>query len=170
MQSRLVLVFVAGAIAGYAGHRTPAIPYITLTSAAPQPQPVPVPLPLPVPVPAAVPVAVPVADPDPVPVPVADLVPPADADDTPTGEIAGLVTEASTHDPLAGVTVIANALPLEHSLTAITNDTGRYRFAELPSASYHLTFYYADVTVERDVGVGSLDPITVDVALATNGN
>jgi hypothetical protein len=61
--------------------------------------------------------------------------------------ISGTVTDARTGEKLAGVTVVATAKGRE-TQTAITDESGRYSLA-VPAGTYVVTFYYADVTVER---------------------
>ncbi|HEY1814679.1 MAG TPA: TonB-dependent receptor [Kofleriaceae bacterium] len=83
-----------------------------------------------------------------------------------TGAILGVVKDKATGDALAGVTVIATSPALSQSQTAITDDKGEYRITDLPPGDYLVTFYYADITVERSgihVGVGKTAPVYQDI-------
>ncbi len=62
------------------------------------------------------------------------------------GLIAGTITDKKSHQPLAGVTVVASSPA--GSLTAITDELGRYRI-EAPAGTYIVAMYYADTTLER---------------------
>ena len=64
------------------------------------------------------------------------------------GLIAGVLTDTRSHQPLAGVTVIATSPALKETLTALTDERGNYRI-EAPAGSYTIAFYYADITLER---------------------
>jgi hypothetical protein len=66
-----------------------------------------------------------------------------------TGVIQGVVTDSRTGEKLAGATVVAASPALTQTQTAITDDNGNYRIANLPPGNYVLTFYYADMTLER---------------------
>jgi hypothetical protein len=51
-------------------------------------------------------------------------------------------------------------------VSAITDEHGRYRIEGLPGATYHVTVYAGGAALERDgVGVSTLDPTTLDVAI-----
>jgi hypothetical protein len=65
------------------------------------------------------------------------------------GEITGVVTDARSGEKLPGVTVIVTSPSLSGTQTAITDDSGVYRLAQLPPGKYQVAFYYADVTLER---------------------
>ncbi len=68
-------------------------------------------------------------------------------------QVQGTVADKRTGEKLAGVTVVATKG--KEVQTAITDESGRYSIA-LPSGTYTLTFYYADVTLERrNVNVSS---------------
>ncbi len=83
------------------------------------------------------------------------------------GVITGKVIDARTGDPLAGCTVVASS-KLSTTQTAITDEHGTYTIGALPSASYNLTFYYADHSGElTGVAVSELDARTADYALDT---
>jgi hypothetical protein len=63
------------------------------------------------------------------------------------GQLEGQVTDAATGEPIPGATVVASgAGGSQH--TAVSDGNGRYRIVA-PPGSYKLTFYYADITVER---------------------
>jgi hypothetical protein len=63
--------------------------------------------------------------------------------------IAGTVTAAGDGAPVAGVTVVATSPALAGTLTAITENDGGYALRDLPVGHYQLTFYFAEVTMER---------------------
>ena len=71
------------------------------------------------------------------------------AADVATGSLQGIVKDKATGSPLAGVTVIVTSPTLRDTQTAITDEHGAYSLASLPPGIYVVTFYYADVTLER---------------------
>lgn len=168
---RLLAVLVLASLA-YLAHavRSPppraraAPPAIAYTRRIAPALPDPVPATVPDPVPAAVPDPVPATVPDPVPaaVPVPDAAPPPAF----TGILRGTITDSRTGEPLPGVTIVASSPAALPTPTAISDEHGSYVLTGLPSASFDVTFYYADLTVERDgVGVGSLDATVLDVTI-----
>jgi hypothetical protein len=108
------------------------------------------------------------------------------------GSISGTVVAAETGQPLAGAVAVLEAAAgavlvsrspsggpfMVRSLTALTDDTGAYRFAGLPAGTYrllvrHLGYHPAEVTVElaRDarfrLSVGLVvNPIRLDAITA----
>lgn len=79
-----------------------------------------------------------------------------------TGAIQGVVTDGKTGEKLAGVTVIVTSPALSQTQTAITDENGYYQIGQLPPGDYLVTFYYADITVERSgirVGVDKTTPV-----------
>src|SRR5580765_4672638 len=79
-----------------------------------------------------------------------------------TGAVQGQVTDANTGEKLAGVTVIATSPAMQGTQTAITDENGFYKINELPPGEYLVTFYYADLTLERNgvnVGVNKTTPV-----------
>ncbi len=75
-------------------------------------------------------------------------------DDIPPDTIHGQVIDASDGAPIAGVTVIVTSPMLEHAQAVITDENGEYQVGELPVGNYLVTYYYADLTVERpDIAV-----------------
>jgi outer membrane receptor protein involved in Fe transport len=86
--------------------------------------------------------------------------PPAAAQSTTTGAIQGKVTDADTGEALAGVTVIVSSPVLQGTQTAISDENGVYKIAELPPGNYLVSFYINQLTVQRpDITVG-LDKTT----------
>src|SRR5690349_3321384 len=86
----------------------------------------------------------------------------AHAQSSTTGAIRGTVTDGKNGDKLAGVTVIVTSPALSQTQTAITDENGAYQVGQLPPGDYLVTFYYADITVERSgvrVGVGGTTPV-----------
>lgn len=70
--------------------------------------------------------------------------------------IAGVITDKDNGEPLPGVTVVVTGPQLASSLTAITDEQGRYKIADIPAGFVLVTLYYADITVERpDVVISS---------------
>jgi hypothetical protein len=65
------------------------------------------------------------------------------------GALLGVVRDAGTSERLAGVTVVATMSGLERAQVVITDEHGFYTIDDLPPGEYVVTFYYADVTVER---------------------
>ncbi len=65
------------------------------------------------------------------------------------GELAGVVVDKDTYQPLPGVTVVVSSPVLQPIETAITDEEGRYAIAHLPAGVYQVDFYYADSTVRR---------------------
>ena len=82
--------------------------------------------------------------------------------------IVGRVTDARTGEVIAGTTIIATSPQLQGAQTAISDEHGDYEITGLPTGSYLVTFYYSDLTVERDgVMVSSFDPTPVFQKLDT---
>ena len=89
-----------------------------------------------------------------------------------TGAIQGAVTDGANGDKLAGVTVIVTSPSLSQTQTAITDENGVYSVSELPPGDYLVTFYYADITVERSgihVGIGKTTPVYQKLNTAAAG-
>lgn len=59
-----------------------------------------------------------------------------------TGTIIGVVTDASTGQPVAGAVVIATSPALQGQQTAVTDNAGNYRLQLLPPGAYTLTVQY----------------------------
>src|SRR5688500_14495643 len=79
-----------------------------------------------------------------------------------TGAIQGTVTDSKTGEKLPGVTVIATSASLPQAQTAITDEGGQYKITDLPPGDYLVTFYFADITLERagiNVGIGKSTPV-----------
>ncbi len=79
-----------------------------------------------------------------------------------TGAISGAVTDSASGEKLAGVTVIATSPSLPQAQTAITDENGQYKITDLPPGDYLVTFYYAEITLERGgiaVGVSKTTPV-----------
>src|SRR5687767_9362787 len=74
---------------------------------------------------------------------------PAHAQSTTTGAIQGQIFDDATGEPLAGVTVVVTAPVLQAAQTAISDEDGVYKIAELPPGSYLVTFYVARLVIER---------------------
>ncbi|MGE3765809.1 MAG: carboxypeptidase regulatory-like domain-containing protein [Kofleriaceae bacterium] len=65
----------------------------------------------------------------------------------------GVVTDAESGEPLAGVTVVITSEGTA-AQTAITDERGAYKVTELAPGQYLVTFYFLDATVEKPVQVG----------------
>ena len=79
-----------------------------------------------------------------------------------TGAVQGTVTDSKTNEKLPGVTVIATSPSLAQAQTAITDENGQYKISDLPPGDYLVTFYYADITLQRggvNVGVNKVTPV-----------
>src|SRR6266853_1639007 len=88
------------------------------------------------------------------------------------GAIQGQVKDSKTKEPLAGVTVIATSPALAQTQTAITDDKGTYKISDLPPGDYLVTFYYADITLERSgvhVGIDKSTPVFQEINQAQAG-
>lgn len=89
--------------------------------------------------------------------------------DTARGSITGVIVD-QTGQPLAGVTVVATSPALPDAQVAITDEKGAYAIAGLPAGSYHLTFYYLQITLQRGVAVTAGKPTQVKQTIDTSKN
>ncbi|MBA3503372.1 MAG: carboxypeptidase regulatory-like domain-containing protein, partial [Deltaproteobacteria bacterium] len=71
------------------------------------------------------------------------------------GKIAGAVTDKKSGEKLAGVTVTLTSQKNNVVATMITDDNGLYFFDNLPTGDYQITYYYAELTVERKLKVAA---------------
>jgi hypothetical protein len=78
------------------------------------------------------------------------------------GTITGTVTDAKTGEPLVAATVIAMSSDPHVTESAITDDRGRYQIANLEPATYTVTFYYRDITLETSAIVTNDSRTTVN--------
>ncbi|MBA3460404.1 MAG: TonB-dependent receptor [Deltaproteobacteria bacterium] len=78
---------------------------------------------------------------------------PARAQTSTTGAIQGVISDADTGDPLAGVTIVVTSEG-SSAQSALTDGRGFYKITDLTPGSYLVSFYYLDFTVERPVVVG----------------
>jgi len=87
-----------------------------------------------------------------------------------TGEIIGKVSDASG-GVLPGVTVTLRGPAIQGAQTAVTSDTGVYRFPVLPPGSYELEYALAGFsTVKRDgigVAVGATVELDINLRVGT---
>ncbi|HEX5060388.1 MAG TPA: carboxypeptidase-like regulatory domain-containing protein, partial [Kofleriaceae bacterium] len=105
---------------------------------------------------------------------VANLINPdlAAAQSSTAGAIQGVVTDGKSGEKLAGVTVIVTSPALAQTQTAITDENGAYQVGALPPGEYLVTFYYADITVERSgirVGIDKTTPVYQKLNMAAAG-
>jgi hypothetical protein len=87
---------------------------------------------------------------------------PAHAQSATTGAIQGVVSDSSSSEKLAGVTITVTSTSLQGAQTAITDEKGSYKISALPPGEYLVTFYYLDLTVERAgvmVGINKVTPV-----------
>ena len=84
----------------------------------------------------------------------------ANAQTSTTGSIAGRVTDDASGKPLEGVTVVAPSSVLQGSQAAVSDAGGRYRIDTLPPGTYFLTFYYANLEVQRRGVIVPLGQVT----------
>src|SRR5215831_18727449 len=83
-----------------------------------------------------------------------------------TGALTGKVTDASSGQPLAGVTVVAQGPQGEQG--DITDDTGQYTITGLLPGSYIVRMFYGNVKDERpNVTVFADKKIQVNVPMQT---
>ncbi|MBI4508944.1 MAG: TonB-dependent receptor [Deltaproteobacteria bacterium] len=81
-----------------------------------------------------------------------------------TGAIQGTVTDDSTGQKLAGVTVVVTSPSLQGTQEEVSDSTGQYYIANLPPGTYEVTFYYSEITVRRQnigVSIGKVTPVHV---------
>src|SRR5918999_5566395 len=87
-----------------------------------------------------------------------------------TGTIQGRVTDAQGA-VLPGVTVTATSPALLGQQSAVTSDTGNYRFPAVPPGAYTLTFELAGFNTTKREGIqialGFTANVNVDLQLAT---
>ncbi|MGH9887056.1 MAG: carboxypeptidase-like regulatory domain-containing protein, partial [bacterium] len=87
---------------------------------------------------------------------------PAQAQSTTTGAIQGTISDDANGEPLVGVTIVVTSPVLQNAQTAISDEKGFYKIAELPPGNYLVTFYYAKLTIERSgvtVSVSKTTPV-----------
>jgi hypothetical protein len=87
---------------------------------------------------------------------------PADAQSSTSGAIQGTVADEATGESLVGVTIVVTSPALQNPQTAISDENGFYKIADLPSGNYLVTFYYAKLTIERSgvvVGINKTTPV-----------
>jgi len=93
----------------------------------------------------------------------------ADAQTSTTGAIQGVITDSSSGDALAGVTIVVTSEGTA-AQSALTDGNGFYKITDLAPGSYLVTFYYLDFTVERPVVVGVQKVTAVYQKLNTNAS
>ena len=94
---------------------------------------------------------------------------PADAQSSTSGAIQGTVTDESTGENLVGVTIVVTSPALQSAQTAISDENGFYKIADLPPGTYLVTFYYAKLTIERSgitVSINKTTPVFQRLKLA----
>jgi 5-hydroxyisourate hydrolase-like protein (transthyretin family) len=93
------------------------------------------------------------------------------------GQIAGRVTDATTHAPLAEIDVCADETVGEHfGGCADTNSNGEYTISSLPSGSYEVSFYpssegsgYVGQVYNDKSSVAEATPVSVTAPNTTGG-
>jgi outer membrane receptor protein involved in Fe transport len=90
----------------------------------------------------------------------------AHAQDSTSGAIQGVVKDESTGEALPGVTIVVSSGGTQPQ-TTLSDENGFYKVTGLPpGGGYLVTFYYADIVVERrniQVGVGKTAPVYVKI-------
>ena len=90
----------------------------------------------------------------------------ASAQDATSGAIQGVVKDESTGEALPGVTVVVSSGGTQPQ-TTLSDENGFYKVTSLPpGGGYLVTFYYADIVVERrniQVGVNKTAPVYVKI-------
>ena len=81
--------------------------------------------------------------------------------------IRGQVSD-QTGQLLAGVTVIVTSPNLDQTITALTDENGKYNIANLPAGSYRIDFYYADfIDTHNDVASREIEATILDEKIDT---
>src|SRR5688500_14217044 len=84
----------------------------------------------------------------------------AAAQNATSGAIQGVVADAASGEPFAGVTVVATSPALQGTQSAFTDADGVYKITNLPPGTYTVTFYYAESTTRRTNVVVSINKTT----------
>jgi hypothetical protein len=88
------------------------------------------------------------------------------AQSTTTGAIQGVVTDKKTSEKLAGVTVVVTSPALSQTQNVITDENGFYKVTDLPPGVYLVTFFYADIQIQKtgvNVGVNKVTPVFQEI-------
>ncbi|MEZ4360233.1 MAG: TonB-dependent receptor [Kofleriaceae bacterium] len=83
-----------------------------------------------------------------------------------SGAIAGVVRDAQTGEPLAGIPIELSSTSLLGKRAAFSDERGAYKFTGLPAGRYVVTFYYDTLVVRRSgvvVSVHRTTPVFADV-------
>ncbi len=78
------------------------------------------------------------------------------------GGIRGEVSDKTSGQKIAGVTVIATPKDSKQTYTAITGSQGEFTIPDAPPGQYVMTFFYGDQTIERsgiNVAAGHTTPV-----------
>ncbi|MDQ3365601.1 MAG: carboxypeptidase regulatory-like domain-containing protein [Myxococcota bacterium] len=87
------------------------------------------------------------------------------------GGLRGVVTDQTSGEQLAGVTIIARSPANQITdATVLTDEQGNYTLENLPPGAYSLDFYYADSTVTRSVSVQASKVTPVHQQLKLQGS
>lgn len=77
-----------------------------------------------------------------------------------THDVSGVVTDAATAEPLAGVTVVAAAdgdsEVGDSKYVAIADEKGNYVIHDVPPGRYDMYFFYLDIKIRRSFEVPTL--------------
>jgi outer membrane receptor protein involved in Fe transport len=90
----------------------------------------------------------------------------AQAQDSTTGAVRGLVRDQSNNEPVIGATVVASGPALQGTQATITDETGQYTIANLPPGTYSVVIYYADAQFSRTnvlVQLGKLAKVNINI-------
>ena len=76
--------------------------------------------------------------------------------------IVGRALDPRSDEGLAGATIVVAGPAIPGPAVAITDEHGDYAIPDLPSGTYLVTFYYLELTLERDrIAVSDLQPTEV---------
>jgi outer membrane receptor protein involved in Fe transport len=73
----------------------------------------------------------------------------AQAQDSTTGAVRGLIRDQASGDAVIGATVVASSPSLQGTQATITDESGQYNIANLPPGDYQIVVYYADAQFSR---------------------
>jgi outer membrane receptor protein involved in Fe transport len=84
----------------------------------------------------------------------------AEAQNSTTGAIQGVVTDAATGEPLAGVTVVVSSPAQQGDQTTFTDEAGQFKVTNLPPGTYAVTYYFLELVATRQGLVVSINKTT----------
>jgi outer membrane receptor protein involved in Fe transport len=90
----------------------------------------------------------------------------AQAQDSTSGAVRGLVRDQANNEPVIGATVVASGPALQGTQATITDETGQYTIANLPPGTYTVVIYYADAQFSRTnvlVQLGKVAKVNINI-------